>query len=214
MLHDYPAAQLHRSDMMRHMVLNVLHGDVNESLGCATRSRAHLEGCERHPLTRTDTRRKGGASVTLRRTVFDRLFRRPSCRGVGLPKWGYRHERQVILGSGDPAHLAMPRVNRVISLLNRWWLGTYLGAYRPQHLDYYLDEFTFRFIRHASRSRGKLSYRLVQQSAAITLTPYQASWVGVRSRTGTKCIPITRLDGGDTMVPSADHSCLEKSSSP
>jgi len=93
---------------------------------------------------------------------------------LGAPKWGYRHERQVILGSGDPAHLAMPRVNRVISLLNRWWLGTYLGAYRPQQLDYYLDEFAFRFIRHASRSRGKLSYRLGQQSAAITLTPYQA----------------------------------------
>lgn len=68
----------------------------------------------------------------------------------------------------------MPRVHHVTSLLDRWWLGTYLGAYRPQHLDYYLDEFTLRFNRRASCSRGKLSCRLVQQSAAITLTPYQA----------------------------------------
>jgi len=35
------------------------------------------------------------------------------------------------------------------------------------HLDYYLDEFTFRFNRRTSRSRGKLFYRLVQQAAAI-----------------------------------------------
>lgn len=92
----------------------------------------------------------------------------------GLPEWGYHHERKVILGSGNPAHVAMPRVHRVASLLDRWWLGTYQGAIRPQHLDYYLDEFTFRFNRRTSRSRGKLFYRLVQQAAVITPTPYQA----------------------------------------
>ena len=93
---------------------------------------------------------------------------------LGLPEWGYHHERKVILGSGNPAHVAMPRVHRVASLLDRWWLGTYQGAIRPQHLDYYLDEFTFRFNRRTSRSRGKLFYRLVQQAAVITPTPYQA----------------------------------------
>ena len=50
---------------------------------------------------------------------------------LGLPEWGYRHKRKVILGSGDPAHLAMPRVPRVTSLLYRWRLGTYQGAIRP-----------------------------------------------------------------------------------
>ena len=34
-------------------------------------------------------------------------------------------------------------------------------------LDYYLDEFTFRFNRRTSRHRGKLFYRLIQQ-AVIT----------------------------------------------
>jgi hypothetical protein len=46
-------------------------------------------------------------------------------------------------------------------------LGTYQGAVRPSHLDGYLDEFTFRFNRRTSRSRGKLFYRVVQQAAAI-----------------------------------------------
>lgn len=35
------------------------------------------------------------------------------------------------------------------------------------HLEYYLDEFTFRFNRRTSTSRGKLFYRLVQQAAEV-----------------------------------------------
>ena len=52
-------------------------------------------------------------------------------------------------------------------LLKRWLLGTHQGAIQPSHLDYYLDEFTFRFNRRTSRSRGKLFYRLVQQSVSV-----------------------------------------------
>ena len=71
---------------------------------------------------------------------------------------GYHH---LIVGSRELtiAHL-------VASLLKRWLLGTYQGAVQFHHLAYYLDEFTFRFNRRASRSRGKLFYRLVQQAAA------------------------------------------------
>jgi transposase-like protein len=61
----------------------------------------------------------------------------------------------------------LPMVNRVASLLKRWLGGTHQGAVRPSHLDYYLDEYTFRFNRRTSRSRGKLFYRLVQQAVAI-----------------------------------------------
>jgi len=61
----------------------------------------------------------------------------------------------------------LPMVNRVASLLKRWLAGTHQGAVRPSHLDYYLDEYTFRFNRGTSRSRGKLFYRLVQQAVAI-----------------------------------------------
>jgi len=61
----------------------------------------------------------------------------------------------------------LPMVNRVASLLKRWLAGTHQGAVRPSHLDYYLDEYTFRFNRGTSRSPGKLFYRLVQQAVAI-----------------------------------------------
>ncbi|MGH6629032.1 MAG: IS1595-like element ISUnb3 family transposase, partial [Burkholderiales bacterium] len=46
------------------------------------------------------------------------------------------------------------------------------GGVRPLHLDYYLDEFTFRFNRRTSRHRGKLLYRLVQQAVAVEPAPY------------------------------------------
>ena len=59
--------------------------------------------------------------------------------------------------------------HQIISLFKRWLLGTYQGAVSPEHLDYYLDEYTFRFNRRNSRSRGKLFYRLVQQ--AVMLDP-------------------------------------------
>jgi hypothetical protein len=49
----------------------------------------------------------------------------------------------------------------------RWLLKTYQGAVRTSHLDYYLDEYTFRFNRRASSSCGKLFYRLIQQAAVI-----------------------------------------------
>lgn len=52
----------------------------------------------------------------------------------------------------------------VASLIKRWLMGTYQGAARHQHLDFYLDEYTFRFNRRTSASRGKLFYRIVQQA--------------------------------------------------
>ena len=58
----------------------------------------------------------------------------------------------------------------VASLMKRWLSGTYQGAVRPRHLDYYLvdprpNEYTFRFNRRTSASRWKLFPRLVQQAA-------------------------------------------------
>lgn len=77
---------------------------------------------------------------------------------------GYRHERTVVSASSDPAHVVMPAVHRVASLLKRWLLGTHQGAVGPEHLDAYLNEFTFRFNRRASRRRGLLFYRLLEQA--------------------------------------------------
>ena len=82
----------------------------------------------------------------------------------GIEVMGYEHIVNNISDSGDPAHVFMPRVHRVASLFDRWWLGTHQGAIRPSHLDYYLDEFTFRFNRRKSKARGLLFYRLMEQA--------------------------------------------------
>ena len=87
---------------------------------------------------------------------------------AGLGGKGYQHEVTNIKKSHKLGHELLPRVHRVSSLLKRWLLGTHQGAVRPLHLDYYLDEFTFRFNRRSSRSRGKLFYRLVQQAAEVS----------------------------------------------
>jgi hypothetical protein len=59
-------------------------------------------------------------------------------------------------------------------LVQRWLLGTHQGAVSLDHLDCYLDEFTFRFSRRTSRSRGQLFYRLLQQAVAVGPAPYKA----------------------------------------
>lgn len=97
---------------------------------------------------------------------------------------GYQHTVTNIRRTGQLAHELLPRVHRVASLLKRWWLGIHQGAVRPDHLDYYLDEFTFRFNRRTSRSRGKLFYRLVQQ--ALEVDPVAWDDVAAARRDGTR----------------------------
>jgi transposase-like protein len=81
-----------------------------------------------------------------------------------LANRGFRHRVTVDRTSSDPAHVLFPGVHRVASLLKRWCLGTHQGAIRRTHLDYYLDEFTFRFNRRASKARGLLFFRLMAQA--------------------------------------------------
>jgi transposase-like protein len=86
---------------------------------------------------------------------------------------GYGHRRTVHMGSDTPAHESMPGVHRVASLLQRWMMGTHHGAVQPGQLDYYLDEFVFRFNRRNSRSRGLLFYRLLQQAVMTKPVIYE-----------------------------------------
>ena len=82
-----------------------------------------------------------------------------------LSGYGYKHNKTVLSSTGDPAHVSMPGVHRVSSLLKRWILGTHQGSIFPAHLQSYLEEFTFRFNRRTSRSRGLVFRRLIEQSA-------------------------------------------------
>ena len=98
-------------------------------------------------------------------------------RTDGLPAYGgldgYRHDRIVIRRTKDAASDLLPRVHQVVSLLKRWLMGTLHGRFGPDYLDYYLDEFTFRFNRRTSASRGKLFYRLIQQAVQMPPAPYR-----------------------------------------
>jgi transposase-like protein len=81
----------------------------------------------------------------------------------------YEHIKKVISGTGKQAHELLPHVHMVDSLVKRWINGTHQGKISTKHLEYYLDEFAFRFNRKLSTHRGKLFYRLMQQ--AVTTSP-------------------------------------------
>ncbi len=92
----------------------------------------------------------------------------------GLDALGYDHRVVIIKKSSRPAHELMPRVHKVASLLKRWLNGTHQGGVQNTHLEYYLDEYTFRFNRRRSRARGLLFHRLAQQAIATDPAPYQS----------------------------------------
>lgn len=83
-----------------------------------------------------------------------------------LSSAGYKHT--IIRKTATVGENLLPLANLGASLLKRWLQGTLQGAPQPSYLDYYLDEFVFRFNRRTSRSRGLLFYRLVQQAVNIS----------------------------------------------
>jgi len=97
----------------------------------------------------------------------------------GLKAKEYKHKVTPVSKSKRPAHQLMPRVHRVVSLLKRWLMGTHQGAVSHEHLQGYLNEFTFRFNRRTSTLRGKLFFRLVQQSVAVEPVTYETMIKGV-----------------------------------
>ena len=117
------------------------------------------------------------SSVSLHEFILDNVQKGATIRADGwkgyngIKEAGYRHVVKNIAASGDPAHVDMPRVHRVASLFDRWWIGTHQGAIRPVQLAYYLDEFTFRFNRRNSKARGLLFYRLMQQAVVCAPVP-------------------------------------------
>ena len=102
---------------------------------------------------------------------------------AGLEAKGYQHKVTVLQRRRRSPSELLPRVHLVASLLKRWLLGTHQGAVRPDHLAYYLDEFTFRFNRRRSRSRGKLFYRLLQQAVVVEPAPYKSLVGGTWNQT-------------------------------
>jgi transposase-like protein len=101
----------------------------------------------------------------------------------GLSAHGYDHVVFNQSASPFPAHVLLPGVHRVASLLKRWILGTYQGGISTAHLPYYLDEFTFRFNRRNARARGLLFFRLIEQASQTGHTPTAKLYQGTARRT-------------------------------
>jgi transposase-like protein len=87
-----------------------------------------------------------------------------------LAALGYSHEVPDMSSSDDPAHVSMPGVHRITSLLKRRIPSIHQGSVVQRHLQSYLEEFTFRFNRHTSRSRGFVFRRLLEQAVATSPT--------------------------------------------
>jgi transposase-like protein len=85
-----------------------------------------------------------------------------------------------LAASGSTASKELPAVHRVASLSKRWLLGTHQGAVEGDHLQSYLDEFTFRFNRRRSDFRGLLFYRLLEQSVQVEPVTYRELIVSPR----------------------------------
>jgi transposase-like protein len=90
-------------------------------------------------------------------------------RAVRLEAWwplaelGFMTERA-------PSLTHLPAVERAMA---GWLRGTHQGAASPAQLDWYLDEFTFRFNRRSSTHRGLLFYRLLEEAVVTPPQPYR-----------------------------------------
>jgi transposase-like protein len=87
----------------------------------------------------------------------------------GISEKGYTHE----ISSGEGEKSLLPHVHTIISLIKRWILGTLQGSCSKEHIAYYFDEYTFRFNRRKSNSRGLLFYRLLQNAVRLEPVTYQ-----------------------------------------
>jgi hypothetical protein len=73
----------------------------------------------------------------------------------------------------DPA-APLAHLRAVQRSLGEWLLRTHQGATTLDQLDWYLDEFTFRFNRRSARHRGLLFYRLLEEALVTPPQPLGA----------------------------------------
>jgi transposase-like protein len=89
-------------------------------------------------------------------------------RAVRLEAW-YPLAELGFMTERAPALTHLPAVERALA---SWLRGTHQGATSPAQLDWYLDEFTFRFNRRTSTHRGLLFYRLLEEAVVTPPLPY------------------------------------------
>ena len=86
---------------------------------------------------------------------------------------GYIHQAHNESKSPEAAHTLLPAVHKVFSLADRWLLGTHQGGVKKEHLQEYLDEYTFRYNRRNARERGLLFFRLLEHALSTAPVTYR-----------------------------------------
>lgn len=118
---------------------------------------------------------------------------------------GYTRKATNLKQSPLAAHVVHPGVHRVASLLKRWLLGTHQGSVDPDHLQAYLEEFTFLFNRRHARHRGLVFHRLLEQLVATGPVRYDELMFGYWPKAAaTK--PTVKPGTIRTLVITADRS--------
>jgi len=89
-----------------------------------------------------------------------------------LESMGYVHKTQKATAKEEDEEV-LPNVHRIASLLKRWLLGTHQSYVNKNKLEYYLDEYVFRYNRRTSTSRGLLFLRLIEQAVKTPPVSYK-----------------------------------------
>lgn len=85
-----------------------------------------------------------------------------------------RHHQIVVKRLSDRTTDPFRRAHQVISLMKRWWIGTYHGGISRKHLQAYLDEFEFRYNRRKTEGAGRIVARVLQILAASKPVTYES----------------------------------------
>jgi len=89
-----------------------------------------------------------------------------------LSRKGYHHKVQKATVKDEDEEV-LPNVHRIASLLKRWLLGTHQSYLNKNKLEYYLDEYVFRYNRRTSKSRGLLFLRIIEQGVSAKPISYE-----------------------------------------
>ena len=100
---------------------------------------------------------------------------------AGLAKRGYIHTAVPARGDPQVAETFLPIIHLAFSNLKTWLRGTHHGV-SPQHLQAYLNEFTFRFNR---RFYPFNAFRSLLGIASDVTAPTYAQLYAAKSRTTT-----------------------------
>ena len=94
----------------------------------------------------------------------------PSYNALNTKNYQHKLQKATIKEGNEET---LPNVHRIASLLKRWLLGTHQSYLNKNKLEFYLDEYVFRYNRRTSKSRGLLFMRLIEQGVKAEPISYE-----------------------------------------